>query len=88
MKKDINQWVFKIPLADIQEETYNETGNDNPCICCGKEVKNEKYYVHLLTNGNLVSTNEEFADGEDQGTFPIGTACKNKLPNNFYFKSN
>jgi hypothetical protein len=82
--KDINQWIFEIPLEDIK--TDNEDDGLNPCICCGKQIKNEKYYVHLLTNGNLVSTLEEFHPQEDQGLFPIGNVCRNKLPNNFYFK--
>jgi len=85
MKTDLNQWLFEIPLSDIQEETYEETGNKNPCICCGKEVKNTKYMVHLLDTGNLISSQEDFQ--ESQGFFPIGNTCKNKLPNNFYFKS-
>lgn len=86
MKHDINRWIFEIPLEDIQVNEYDETANNNPCICCNKEVKNQKYFVHLLTNGNLVSTDQPFNSNEDQGFFPIGNTCKNKLPNNFYFK--
>ena len=78
------KWVFKIALEDIRGE-YKEGKGVSPCICCGKEVKNPKYYVHLLTSGDLVSSDEEFEDS--QGLFPIGNSCKSKLPNNFYFKS-
>ena len=85
-KHDINQWIFEIPLDDIKEEKRGRMDGNNPCICCGKEVKNAKYYVHLLISGNLVSTDEPFSEKEDQGFFPIGNGCKNKLPNNFYFK--
>lgn len=84
MKIDLNQWLFEIPLEDIQGDNYQETGNDNPCVCCGKEVKSPKYTVHLLTTGNLISSQEDFS--ESQGFFPIGNTCKNKIPNNFYFK--
>ena len=88
MKNDINRWVFEIPLDDVQVDNHQdkETG-DNPCICCGKDVNQPKFMVHLLTNGNLVSTDQEFNEKEDQGFFPIGSDCKNKLPNNFTFKS-
>lgn len=86
MKHDINQWVFEINLDDIVDPEKVEKGG-NPCICCGKPVKAPKYYVHLLTNGNLVSTDQPFAEDEDQGFFPIGNTCKNKLQNNFYFKA-
>lgn len=84
MERDINQWLFEIPVDDIQEESFDETKGENPCICCGKNIKNPKYSVHLLDTGNLISSDEDFA--ESQGFFPIGTSCKNKLPNNFYFK--
>jgi tRNA U34 2-thiouridine synthase MnmA/TrmU len=86
MKADINQWIFKIPVEDIRTETYDEGKGENPCVCCGKDVKTPKYWVHMLTSGNLVSTDEPFAEQEDMGMFPIGNSCKNKLPNNFYFK--
>jgi hypothetical protein len=82
--KDLQRWIFEIPLNDIQTDSYDEVGNKNPCVCCGKEVKETKYMVHLLTTGNLISSQEDFEDS--QGFFPIGNACKNKLPNNFYFK--
>lgn len=87
-KHDINQWIFEIPLEDIEIENKEDKG-DNPCICCGKQVKQTGtlYYVHLLTSGNLVSTDQPFSADEDQGMFPIGSSCKNKLPNNFYFKA-
>lgn len=83
MKHDIYRWIFHIPLKDIREDGYDETGNENPCICCGKQVKNERYYVHLLTDGNLVSTDQPIT--ESQGFFSIGAACRKKLPNNFVF---
>lgn len=85
-KYDINQWIFEISLSDIQNEDANQDDVENPCICCGKKIKVPKYEVHLLTNGNLVSTDQPFNCDEDQGFFPIGVGCRNKLPNNFYFK--
>lgn len=78
-----NRWHFEIPLEDIQDEGYEEKGGDNPCICCGKNIQKPNYYVHLLTSGNIVSSEEDFEDS--QGFFPIGNKCKNRIPNNFYF---
>ena len=83
---NINRWIFQIPLDDIRE-SYRFTETGETCICCGKSIKQVRYYVHLLTNGNLVSSDQQFGQEEDQGFFPIGNACKNKLPNNFYFKA-
>jgi tRNA U34 2-thiouridine synthase MnmA/TrmU len=51
----INQ-MKKLEL--IQTETYERNlekgGNLNPCARCGKEVKNEKYSVHLIEGGNTI----------------------------------
>lgn len=86
MEIDLNQWLFEIDLSDIRAEDYEDKGGEKePCICCGKKINKPKYYVHLLTNGNLISSQEDFDNS--QGTFPIGATCKNKLPNNFYFTS-
>jgi len=85
-KPDINKWIFEIPLVDIQEN-YKDEGFNTPCICCGKDLKNPKYNVHMV-NDFLVSTEEPFSVNEDMGFYPIGNSCKNKLPNNFYFKNN
>ena len=85
MNNDINRWIFEIPLEDVQDENYQDSGSDTSCICCGKEVKNVKYMVHMLTSGVLVSSDQDHGE-ESQGFFPIGNACKNKLPNNFYWK--
>lgn len=81
---DLNRWIFEIPLEDIQDPDKEDMGKE-PCICCGKDTKKPKYWVHVVA-GNLVSTADAFGDDEDMGFYPIGPKCKNKLPNNFYFK--
>lgn len=80
----INKWVFQIPLEDIRT-TQRSTTSVDECICCGKKVSNPKYSVHLLTNGNIVSSDQPFAEDEDQGFFYIGSECIKRIPNNFYF---
>lgn len=82
---DINRWVFEIPLSDIEKDTDDDKTLSNVCLCCGKKLGKTHYEVHLLTNGNLVSTDQDFAADEDQGFFPIGGDCRRKLPNNFVF---
>lgn len=84
MENTINKWIFQIPLEDVQNDQVNNVTDE--CICCGKKVSHPKYVVHLLTNGNLVSSDQPFAESEDQGFFNIGSECIKKLPNNFYFK--
>ena len=88
-KPDINRWMFFIPAADVQDERSPGLLIEPAiaCFCCGKETKEPRYFVHLLTTGELVSTDEPFDDKVDQGFFPIGAECRKRLPNNFYFTS-
>jgi len=85
MPNDLHRWVFQIPTDDVQS-TQEDTTVTGGCFLCGKKLKEEKYFVHLLMNGNLVSTPDAFDDDEDMGAFPIGSECKKRLPNNFYFQ--
>lgn len=74
------------PLHMYQKDTYDECIGENPCIICGKDTGlNPKYWVHLLTNGDLISSDEDFDNS--QGFFPIGIECKKKLRGQFVFKS-
>lgn len=64
----------------------NESGANNPCIRCGKEVKNFKYSVELVEGDLLaLSTNEkaDLNDGGYMGFFPIGSECKKHIPSEF-----
>lgn len=74
-----------IQLDTVQSDKYNDDGTQNPCLCCGKEVKTEKYFVHLCTDGNLTSEEDENKIENSQGLFPIGSECRKKLPKEFVF---
>lgn len=77
-------------LELIQTETYDtniERGGSNPCIRCGKEVKNDKYSVHLI-DGDLIMLSKEdedkyISDNGDMGLHSIGSECKKHIPNEF-----
>ena len=84
MPHNINRWIFQIPLADVQDEAVSNVANE--CICCGRKIKKQCFNVHLLTNGNIVSSDQAFDSLEDQGFFNIGSECIKRLPNNFIFK--
>ena len=86
MTHNINRWIFEIPLEDVQDKSHDFSHqHSEECLLCGKGMKDVKQLVHLLTNGNLVSSDEDFDNS--QGMFPVGNECKNKLPNNFIFKA-
>lgn len=80
----VNRWIFEIPLADVQDwDITPDWGADKLCCCCGRPIKQEKHMVHMLTSGNLVSSDQDFDNS--QGFFPIGSECLKRLPNNFIF---
>jgi hypothetical protein len=83
MEFDIYRWCFEINLDDVRKEDVEETPNDC-CFLCGKKINKVEQVVHYLTNGNLISTDQDIDNS--QGFFPIGNECKKRLPNNFYFK--
>ena len=76
-----------IELEDYRSPKYEERGiGDDPCLLCGKRVFVEKSkYVHLLCDGRLVDSKDDFESSNDQGFFPVGPECSKKLPKNFLF---
>lgn len=84
MKNDINRWVFEIPVDDVKT-TSDDTTVTGGCFLCGRKLRGPRYAIHLLTPGILVSSDQEFDN--DQGFFDIGSECRKRIPNNFYFKA-
>lgn len=83
--------IIEIPLDEIQSENYHQNiekfgDHENTCICCGKRIKTYPNcnYVHLLTNGNIVSYSGDDIENS-QGFFPIGPNCAKKMIINFSF---
>ena len=80
---EYNLKMETIDLESIQKENYSENGN-NPCIICGKDIKDSPYFVHLLNDGNLINIDDEGIENS-MGLQPIGKTCKKKLPEDFIF---
>ena len=68
----------EIDIENFYSKIQDEGGYDVECICCNKEVKNEKYFVHLLTNGNIIDT-DEYQGNDDQGFYNVGSECKKRI---------
>jgi len=84
------QELFPIAIElEQSEEYYNNIKRYgeglNTCICCGKRIKDIKYFVHLNTDLQILHTSILEEDAlqktgcESQGLFPIGSECKNKV---------
>ena len=77
--------IIEVPLSEIQTERGKDmdiTTLDVCCIC-GKKIKGKHRVVHLLQNGNIISSSESYDNS--QGFFPVGIECVKKLIIKFSF---
>lgn len=66
------------PLDSFQKN-FDHHGGVECCLICGKPVKKPyTHWVHLLTTGDLVSSDADFGN-DDQGFFPVGSACAKRV---------
>jgi hypothetical protein len=78
----------------IQTENFDENeskikGDIDPCIRCGKGVKNKKYAVELVDGGLTALSKNEEADWSDAGYMGmhfIGSECRKHIPSEFIHK--
>lgn len=81
------QRIIEIPLIELQTEKAQnmDITISNCCCICGKKIKDGALskQVQLLTNGNIVSTDQDIENS--QGFFPVGSECLKKLVIQFSF---
>ena len=59
------------------------SADEQPCVVCGKPMKDAKHYIHLHCGGSHAVTAreaEDLPDNEDLGSYPIGACCLRKHP--------
>ena len=71
-------------------ENLDKGENMNPCVRCGKEVKNTKFLVHFIEGGNtmlaVADEDQYIEDDADMGFFPVGSECARHIPKEFLHK--
>ena len=84
-------WIVEYPLDDLRSPKYVANikkygDHSDTCIICGRRMTGSKKirYVHLLTNGNIVSYGSDDIT-QSQGFFPVGSDCAKKLIIQFTF---
>ncbi len=83
------QRIIEIPLDEVRSKTYDEMvehfgDHSDTCFLCGRRIKaGRELHVQYLTNGNLVSTDQDVENS--QGFFPVGPDCAKKLVIKFAF---
>lgn len=72
--------------TDSRYDNLEKYGDmENSCICCGKPIKNQKFWINTIEGPSPVHKDVTEEDMErfgyyPQGMFPIGPECKNKYP--------
>lgn len=53
-----------------------------PCIICNREVKNPKFWIHIVDGGTkIIDPNQKWSDpNSDLGLHPVGSDCIRKHP--------
>lgn len=78
---------IQIPIESVQTKYAKQNWNNfqsNQCCLCGKKVGKNPKYIHLLTNGNIIS--QGVGDiKKSQGLFPVGRECVKKLTIKFAY---
>ena len=80
-KADLKKPFVYMPYVCDQDQ---HADCDNPCGCCGKEIKQPKHYFHLCDGGDFICSNADdelvvYQDAGDMGCWDIGPECLKKL---------
>lgn len=65
-------------LYDRNREKADGNGNEH-CPCCGKEIKNPKFFINSIWGGSTYLKNDKF-EYPDTWVMGIGSECRKKLP--------
>lgn len=73
----LNDWK----TFEKNRDKADANGNEH-CPCCGKEIKNPKYFINSIYGGCMYHKNDkkEYADAWVMG---VGSECRKKLPKEF-----
>lgn len=60
------------------------SGNE-ACPCCGKEIKNPKYFINSIYGGDMYPANDK-NEYNDAWVIGVGSECRKKLPKEYVFQ--
>lgn len=75
--------MIEIPVhPKYSENSERCTGDDSPCVVCGKPVKRWRKMVRVVNGGNYIGTDADAAIDPmaDLGYHPIGVDCLRQHP--------
>ena len=62
------------------EKAY--TNNNEHCPCCGKEIKNPKYFINSIYGGCAYPKHDK-NEYNDAWVMAVGTECRKKFPSEY-----
>jgi hypothetical protein len=82
--------IIEIPTLNSFEqfeknrEKADLKGNEH-CPCCGKEIKNPKYFINSIYGGDMYPANDK-NEYNDAWIIGVGSECRKKLPKEYVFQ--
>jgi hypothetical protein len=64
-----------------------ESNNNEFCPCCGKEIKNPKFFINSIYGGCMYPKNDK-QQYADAWIMAVGSECRKKLPINYVMNQN
>jgi hypothetical protein len=85
--KNQPQTTIEIPkLSNKSMFTKNQTNYDanhsefyGPCACCGKGIKEPKFFIKSIWGGDMYPANDQ-NEYDDAWEMPVGNECIKKIP--------
>lgn len=76
--------IIEIPRIDDYDkfESNRDKANENRnehCPCCGKEIKNPKYFINSIYGGDMYPKQDK-KEYNDAWVMGVGSECRKKLP--------
>lgn len=84
--------IIEIPRIEWEKFVTNEdkylANAENlygPCACCGRGIKEPKFFINSIWGGNMYPANDA-NEYDDAWTMPVGTECVKRIPKEYRIK--
>lgn len=92
--KDLEREMGVIEIPTISNYDRFEREQENAwanglerCPCCGKGIKNGKYYINTCWGGSAFKAEYEVNKYSDSWAMQVGSECRKKFPEGYVWES-
>ena len=70
-----------LELYKKNQESYSNNSENfyGPCACCGKGIKEPKFFINSIWGGDMYPANDQ-SEYDDAWQMPVGSECIKKIP--------